>query len=182
MICPKCGTQNDDEYIFCVNCGTSIPGGSAKTEEYPSIATVVGATHLKTPTPQTVEYKAPVNDTRIEKAEIPPTFQQGSTNRTTGVIKWIGLGLTLLFVAGVAVAAAVIYFSRPIPPADVLPDHLGLFAVDPEKKLVNELVKREYADAKSGRDVMMKESIPPTLRSQNDFILYADPAEIRPTI
>jgi Bacterial SH3 domain len=162
MICPKCSTQNDDEYIFCVNCGVSIPGGAHKTQEYPSVATVVGRAPTATP------------DTIIAKSvnfELPAS---GHSTSRKGLIAAIAAAV---FVAVGGIAAGAIFLNRPSPPVELLPSHLGMFAVEAEKNVLTEIRKHELLNISSGRHALMKEPSP-VVTEKPEFVLYADVAEI----
>jgi hypothetical protein len=37
MYCPKCGTQNESEYRFCMKCGTPLPESSSPPSSVESI-------------------------------------------------------------------------------------------------------------------------------------------------
>lgn len=179
MICPKCSTKNDDDYIFCVNCGESIVAAGEKTEQFPSVSTLVGASHIRSSAPPTAQFTPPATEARRDNLTIPPTFEERPAQRSSAIWKIAGVAVFLILIAGGALIAAVVYFSRPITQPEVLPDHLGLFAIDSDRRLISELAKREFGNAKDGRDAMLKESITPSVQRATDFILYADPGETK---
>jgi len=179
MICPKCSTKNDDDYIFCVNCGESIGPAGEKTEQFPSVATMVGAAGLRTSAPPTAQFTPPATETRRDHLTIPPTFDHRPAKGSSAWWKIAGIAVFLIVIAGGALIAAVVYFNRPVTRSEVLPDHLGLFAVDPERRLISELAKREFANVKEGRDAMLKEPIAPSVQRVADFVLYADPGDTK---
>jgi hypothetical protein len=52
IICPKCGTENDDDARFCTNCGTELPTLAVEDNQSQ------GATSQQAPPPQPTESKA----------------------------------------------------------------------------------------------------------------------------
>ena len=179
MICPKCSTKNDDDYIFCVNCGESIAVAGEKTEQFPSVSTLIGAGHIRSSAPPTAQFSSPATETRRDHLTIPPTFEHRPAKGSSAGWKIAGIAICLIVIAGSAAIAAVVYFNRPVSQSEVLPDHLGLFVVDANRRAIRELSKREFANVKDGRDAMLKESITPSVQRVADFVLYADPGETK---
>ncbi len=120
MICPKCNTANDSEYVFCVNCGTTL---TTTADTSPSVATVF---------PQQVEG--------------PPTFhpqpQQGR-GRKLLIFGILGLAAILAVGAGLGVFFLMTSTSS-VSTIGTMPDHLGLFAA--KGNTLTELRKVEVAD------------------------------------
>ncbi len=91
MICPKCNVSNDEEYTFCVECGTplpQVPDGSS--EDLPTIQMSsdklpetflmppdkLPETQLYSP-PDSVENEAPPT-VQMPPNELPPTIQDSN--------------------------------------------------------------------------------------------------------
>ncbi|MGH9948087.1 MAG: SH3 domain-containing protein [Pyrinomonadaceae bacterium] len=176
MICPKCHNQNDDEYIFCVNCGASIPNTSQKTEAFPSVLTVIGAKTTAAEDPRTVNFQT--NTETVSDAN-PVSGVDKNQRKSRSLLMAVVAVVVLLAIGAVGLVAGLVYFNRPIPSPDPLPDHLGLFAVNPENKSLTEIVKREAANIKEARDAIAKESVNPSLRTLSELILYSDSSDIK---
>jgi hypothetical protein len=168
MICPQCRTQNDDDYVFCVNCGTPIDSGQLKTEEFPSVATVV-AKETPAPVPATIQ----VQQREIEEPG-------GEAKKSSGTFRIVALAAAVLFsLVAIAGLVAFFYFGRKAEPTAQLPEHLGLFAVDPASNRLNEIAKREFPNVKDGRESVLKDQAASITASPAEFILYSDPGEIK---
>ena len=169
MICPRCRTPNDDEYVFCVNCGTPI-NSLPKTEEFPSVATAV-AKDITTPAAATIEYQPRPT---IGQASVSPQVKKSSPGLRIIVI----IGAVFFLFIAITGLAAFLYFGRKPEPIAQLPQYLGLFAVDSASNRLNEIAKREFPNARDGREAIMKEQIT-TLPPPAEFILYAETGEIK---
>lgn len=180
MICPNCNTSNDDHFIYCVNCGSSIAGSGEKTESFPSVATVLSPHTTSTTAPPTI-HSIPFHEPghAVDGRRRIGAEPGGGRANSSAAMKVLGIGAALLLVIGGTVAGALYYLNRPLAPPAVLPEHLGVFAIDPEKRTISELTKREFANVKDGRDAIAKESISPVLRAVNEFVVYADPADVK---
>lgn len=91
---------------------------------------------------------------------------------------WIAvIGGLLLLIFGGAVGA---YFllNKPKTPAEVLPNHLGIFFQNNEKTAVEEIKKQDYTNALEGKDKILKDETMPTIESKPNLILYSDGKDI----
>lgn len=173
MICPKCQNLNDDEYIFCVNCGSPIPSAARAAEPYPSVATVIKPKEAQPVPPTTPAFRYPIDIPRDTPGMFTPP-----TARSSLRVPLIAAGAVLL--AGIAIAAGLlIFYDRNAEVKTALPEHLGLFAYDSGAGKLNEIAKREFSNAKDGREAMLKEPVASFGSIPDEFILYADAAEIK---
>jgi hypothetical protein len=155
MICPQCRTLNDDDYVFCVNCGVSI-GGPPET--------------LRVPQPQVLVHR-PDLPSQPTVLHIPPT-------RRSKLPIVFGVAGVLLLLVGVGGFVAYRSLTAAPAAASVLPEHIGLFWKRPDGSAVVEIKKQETDDLLSSRDAIMQDGTLPQTSSQPEIILYADAAEI----
>lgn len=173
MNCPKCSALNDNENVFCVNCGTTISEHSA----------------VDVP-PPTVQYHGLPNqkfDTSpsIETAYIPqPNFNPTIPNVSEPAVKksgkkfiWIGLIVVLFLLAG-GTGGAIYFIKQQTKTAEVLPDHLGMFVQNGEKNAVSEISRQDYANALLAKDNLMKTDALPVAENKPNLILYSDGKDI----
>jgi hypothetical protein len=162
MICPQCKTANDDEYVFCVNCGATIGRAAAPVDDVPATIAV--------PRPTVV----------VERPDQPsqPTVLHIAPQRRSKLPLILGLGFVLLLVAGVGGFIAYRVLTNRPTTVSVLPDHLGLFWKKPDGSGVVEVKKQETANLIESRDVIAKDSSLPQINAQPELILYADAADI----
>jgi hypothetical protein len=170
MICPKCGNQNDDEYVFCVNCGSTV-GGSPQTEAFPSVATVLGAQVRSEDPPPTIRAV-------VEQRPVQSSLPEAKKSSNTGLKLIIAL-LGLVILGGAVSGLGYFLYNRSPVATELLPDHLGLFAVEGGNRSLTEVARRELANLKDGRDTIMKESVQPSVSKSVEFILYSDPGEVK---
>ncbi len=176
MICPQCRNENDDEYVFCVNCGASIPGAPSQATEYASVATVVGAQRFDSEPPPTISFESSAKADRDDS--IRPPFGSVPKAANGRLMLIVAIAAFLIVVIGGVIAAAV-YFNRPVEQKAALPGHLGMFLVDTTRNTLIEIPKREFDNVKDGRDAIVKESIAFLEGAPREFILYADATEIK---
>ena len=100
MICPTCSTANESEYVFCVNCGTSLVPSAV---DHDSVATAYPPAMIDTP-------------------------HKKKTN--TMLIVGLVAVLLFAAAAVVAAAVFIYSRSSPPASTAAMPDHLGLFAVN----------------------------------------------------
>lgn len=162
MICQQCKTPNDDEYVFCVNCGATIGRAANATGREPETLFV----------PQT-----PVV---VHRPDLPsqPTVLHIAPPRRSKVPLVLGLAFVLLLLAGVGGFIAYRVQTNQPGTVSVLPDHLGLFWKKPDGSAVVEVKKQETANLLEARDAIAKDSSLPQINSQPELILYADAADI----
>ena len=172
MNCPNCNTLNDNENVFCVNCGTTI--------------SLNAATNIPPPTEQYQGLPNQQFDTSpsIETAYIPqPNFNpaihypsEQTVKKSSKKFVWIGLIVGLFLLAG-GIAGAI-YFIKQAETAEVLPDHLGMFVQSGDKKAVSEINKQDYTNALQAKDDLMKTDALPVSENKPNLILYSDGKDI----
>jgi hypothetical protein len=162
MICPQCKTPNDDEYVFCVNCGATIGIAANAVGKEPDTLFV----------PQT-----PVV---VHRPDLPsqPTILHIAPPRRSKLPLILGLTFVLFLIAGVGGFIAYRVLTSQPTAASVLPDHLGLFWKKPDGSAVVEVKKQETPNLLEARDTIAKDGSLPQINSQPELILYADAAEM----
>lgn len=168
MICPNCRKDNADEYAFCLDCGTRL-SATDKTDEYPpSVATIAAPPHR---IPKTLPQAIPLET---------DLFNSGTSEVRRPSKKWLFAAVAAVVLVGLAGgAAAIVYFTAPLPTAEKLPDHLGLFAIDPITASLNEIRKNEFANLRDARENILKDPMQTSVGAGTEFILYADSSEIK---
>ncbi len=165
MICPGCGTNNEDDYIFCVNCGISFSSTALPTQQIP-------AQQIR----QTVKFR---NDREISsEATAFPRHERHSAPPKSSK-KWIFavLGLFVVLAGGIA-AASLAYFYRPATVTQLLPGHLGLFAVANDNASLVEITKRDVPNMNDLLKLADGSEIN-VISGKPEFLLYADPNDIK---
>jgi len=164
MQCPKCRTINDDEYIFCVNCGESI-----------------GETFAAETVPATQKFKIPgerVEDfPSVQTQYVPhPSFgmEVGKKPKRTWIFVTVGV-LAVLVLGGFA---AVYFLKPPVQQGEVLPDYLGIFYQNKEKTQLTELKKLDSPNILDAKDKLLKDETLPVAGEQPEMILYADSNDV----
>lgn len=171
MKCPYCGQQNDNDFIFCVNCGKSI--ANASTYETAVIPPAKTEANYDYPSVQTAFVK-PVDKSREPVDPTLPSFSIESKKNRLPL--YIGACLALLLVAGGALAA---YFlvNRPTVPAEVLPDHLGMFVRNSQTKALTEIRKADHTNVLNAKEAILNDTSLQVVENKPDLILYAENSE-----
>lgn len=171
MICPQCSTQNDDDYVFCVNCGATI-GDQYKTVSYQS-------GELQEPLPPTVYVKEAAYRPQPTPFVSEPTLDRFTSPPSTSKLPLI-VGLiivVLVFIGGVA-----FLISRQtvdvVEEVEVFPHYLGLFVRSQKGQQPVEVKKVETGNVSEGRNAMLADHQLPKLASKPEFVLYADSNDI----
>lgn len=168
MICPQCKTANDDDYVFCINCGATI-GNTANALGPQSSANESIPETLVLPHSQVV----------IERPDIPsqPTVLHIETKRASKVPLIAGILLVFLVIG--TVGAYFIYraLSQGVSVAEKLPEHIGLFVKRADGE-VSEVRRQDVANLSDARDTIVKDAAISQITSQPELILYADAADI----
>ncbi len=162
MICPQCKTPNDDEYVFCVNCGNTI-GNSVRSVNEPPETLIVP--------------NAPVV---VHRPDLPsqPTILHVESPRRSKLPLILGVVGVLIAVAGIGGYLAYRSLTTQTTVAAVLPEHIGLFWKRPDGSAVVEIKKQETANLLESRDAIAKDAALPQVNDQPEIILYADAAEV----
>ncbi len=162
MICPQCKTPNDDDYIFCVNCGASISKAANHGGEPPETLIV--------PNPPVV----------VHRPDLPsqPTVLRIESPRRSRLPLILGVLAVLIALGGVGGYLAYRALTNQPQQASVLPEHIGLFWKQPDGKEVVEIKKQETANLLETRDAIAKDAGLAQVNEQPEIILYADAAEV----
>lgn len=169
MNCPNCNTPNDNENVFCVNCGTVVSPNSAAnipppTQQYQNLP---HQNFQSLPSVETAYIQQPKFN-----PSMPYTGEQ-TVKKSSKKFVWIGLIVALFLLAGV-VAGAIYFIKKQAETAEVLPDHLGMFVQSGDKKTVSEIGKQDYANALLAKDDLMKTDALPVAENKPNLILYSD--------
>jgi hypothetical protein len=179
MKCPNCSTVNDDEYVFCVNCGFSFNGPQTvrsapfPTETYPE------PVHLQSGStrPQEAEIETLVKPlAQLQPSDSPPTdfprdYRRG--RRTWPII--LGVCIFLLTCLGIA---AGLLINRPTSQTELLPDHLGLFAANKEGNHLVEIRRQDLTNALTGAENLLKDETLPDVEETPELLLYAESTDV----
>lgn len=176
MKCPKCSTVNDDEYVFCVNCGISFNGPQTvrsvppPTEIFPlDFGQQAGSIR-----PREAEFETSIK--HPPHRESPITGFRGDAGRSRRV--WpIVLGVCIFLLAGVGLAA-VLLINRPTAKTELLPDHLGLFAANKERNQLVEIRRHDLTNALTGAENLLKDETLPDIEEMPELLLYAESTDV----
>jgi hypothetical protein len=170
MKCPKCGTENNADYVFCVNCGTSITashGGSGQS--FPTTPYL----HDNESVPTAVyPGRTPPPTTNFDP--LPPVKKRS-------IWPWLlALGvLGLIVVAGgVGVFLFVMQKGGSVGGNSTLPDHFGMFIIDQNGAKVNEIAKVESTNVLGSKDALLTDAAKSRSAGAPDVILYAEGSDI----
>jgi len=170
MICPQCSTQNDDDYVFCVNCGATI-GDQYKTVKYQS-------GELQEPLPPTVYVKEAQYRPQPTPFISEPTLDRYTTPSSSKMPLIVGLiVVVLVFIGGVAFLISR-QTTAVVEEVEVFPHYLGVFVKSQKGQPPIEIKKYETGNVSEGRNAMLAEQELPKLASKPEFVLYADSADI----
>lgn len=191
MICPKCRTTNDDNYVFCVNCGASVT--QAGNVEAETIWRAPNSQNLMPPTVQPQNFTPPPTANAesfqsIETSFLPAGQYGGSIHNfiptppvehSSGANKkWFILAGALLVLLLAAGAGAFYFLSKKSVTAEVLPDHLGMFVQSVEKDKVDEIKKQDFVSGLEAKDKLLKDESLPVLESSPNLILYSETKDV----
>ncbi|MBC7898728.1 MAG: SH3 domain-containing protein [Saprospiraceae bacterium] len=174
MKCPQCGTINDDEYIFCVNCGKSIPGGS-RSESTPETVRIFPRNPNITDDLSSVETEyIParnfVPQTQSDIPLVPPA-------KKSKFVLLTALALFLLLLAGGA-TIAVYFLTKKESRVEVLPDHFGMFYLNKEKTRADELKKLDYSNSLDAKAKILGDDSLPKIDYLPEIILFAEGSDV----
>lgn len=188
MLCPTCRTINDNENIFCVNCGLTIvenpgvgisspPNDQSPTvafgeegNDYPSVQTqFVQHPNLNRPAPN-FQQSTPAINTTI------PQFNTeiGSKRKKTWLFVMLGI-LGVLILGGIGI---VLLIKPNVQTGELLPEHLGMFYQNKEKNQITELRKFDSQSILDAKDKLVKDESLPVVDERPEMILYADSNEV----
>ena len=174
MKCPKCSTVNDDEYVFCVNCGISfnepqtIRSAPPPTETYPRHT---GAEAGSTRAPD-AEFETFVKHPASPESPI-TRCPDDSRRRMWPIV----LGICLFLLAGAGLAA-VLLINRQTARTELLPDHLGLFAANKERNQLVEIRRHDLTNALTGAETLLKDETLLDVEEMPELLLYAESTDV----
>ncbi len=189
MICPNCKTINENENVFCVNCGAAVT----------SAPNTISGIYLNAENqPPTIQFAVsqqlsnqnfqPANS--IETAVVPlnqmpsvmanygqpmPSAADYQPKKSSLKFIWIGL---VAVVALIAAGGGIYFISQQKLTTETLPDHLGIFVQSREKDKIDEVKKLDFTNALTGRDSLLKDDSLPIADSDPNVILYSDGKDI----
>jgi hypothetical protein len=170
MICPQCRTQNDDDYVFCVNCGNSI-GSQYETIKYPTDP-------APEPLPPTVFVKEAGYRPQPPPFLSEPTFERYAPQGSSKLPLIAGLIVVVLAVVGGAAYLIARQVAVVAEQPEVLPQYLGMFLKGEKGQTPVEIKLFETANVSDGRNAMLTDPQLPKSAARPEFVLYADAAEI----
>lgn len=161
MICPQCQTKNDDEYVFCVNCGATIGNPANALPEQETV--FANRTPIVIEPPRTSSRPADIPVERPRRSILPWAF---------------GLLVAMLVIGGVGGYFAYKAISTTPPKVAHLPEHLGLFSTKADGSGLVELKKLESTNVIDSRNSIGADSSLVKTAAQPELILYADASEV----
>ncbi len=173
MNCPKCNTVNDDQNVFCINCGLTISPNPMvnippPTQQYQNLPKT---NYDTTPSVETA-YIPQKNFNPV----ISPLTEQ-TVKKSGSKLIWMSLILILFLFAG-GIAGAIYFIKKQAENAEVLPDHLGIFVQSGDKKTVTEIGKKDFTNALHAKEDLIKTDSLPLSEKKSNLILYSDGKDI----
>lgn len=163
MICPQCKTPNDDEYIFCVNCGASISKAANPGGEPPETLIVPNAPVV------------------VHRPDLPsqPTVLHIESPRRSKLPLILGVLAVLIAVGGVGGYLSLQYLAAQRKPSNFLPNEFGLFLRPSDSSAIAGIAYKDATNLLIARDGIATDPSLQTTEPQPEFVFYADPAEIK---
>ncbi len=173
MNCPNCKEPNDNEGVFCVNCGTNITSNSATnipppTQQYQSLPN------------QNFETLPSIETAYVQQPNFYPAISnvgEQPVKKSSKKFVWIGLIVVLFLLVG-SIGGAIYFIKQQAVTAEVLPDHLGMFVQNSDKNAVAEISHQDYSSALKAKDDLMKSDALPVAENKPNLILYSDSKDI----
>ncbi len=172
MKCPKCGTENNADYVFCVNCGTPITRVSDAAQAYPTAPFI--------PDSESVPTAVYVPRESVPGTQVFPQTQSAAPKKRR-VWPWLlGLGVLGLIVVAGGVGAFFLMTrnSGTVGAGSALPDHFGMFIVDPNGQQVKEIAKVESSNVLEAKDKLITDAANALSQGAPDVILFAEGSDI----
>lgn len=173
MKCPKCGTENNADYVFCVNCGTPISDAGEATQIY------TGATGVPDSGSVPTAVFPPPRETAPNTQFYPQPEPSVKKNRR--VWPWllaVGLIGLIVIAGGIGVFLFVTQSGGVSLGGTALPDHFGMFIVDPNSRKVNEIAKVESANVLEAKEKLISDAANLRSNGSPDVILFAEGSDI----
>lgn len=195
MICPNCQANNEDLNVFCIVCGTMLKntgamGGDTKSPtlsfQNPSneMPTVFAQSNPNIPptqiysNPNSVETSFAANNPQMHNFA-PFNMPNAATQQNAGSGKKAAL-LAMLIFFGLAALSAGGYFliTKTSVKSETLPTHLGMFVQSSDKDKVDEIKKKDFANALVAKDELLNDDALPGAEGNPNLLLYSDSKEI----
>jgi hypothetical protein len=157
MNCSNCNTVNNSENVFCITCGSPVSPVTGPLSG--------GFSSVDTEVINRVPPSAPVADFRL-----PPTYVADRPRPADNKLLWIAMGA----IAAALIAVGAYIFVVKNGPNEVLPDHLGLFVQNSDRKELNEIGKQDVSNAIQARNDLQKNDSLPVLDPTPNLILFSD--------
>lgn len=155
MTCSICNAVNASEMVFCAACGNPLsqwggpPAGAGNSIETEVIET--GRQHFSSPNFQ-------------------PASAYVSGPKPGNRLLWIAIGA----LAPLLVAGGIFVLLSKNGATGTLPDHLGLFAQNSDRKELSEVGKQDVTNALQARTDLLKNDSLPILDPSPNLILFSD--------
>ncbi|MCY7375569.1 MAG: SH3 domain-containing protein [Pyrinomonadaceae bacterium] len=194
MNCPSCNQINENENLFCVSCGGHLSPVAAGASGSQAVPPTFGGVDDLPPTrfiPQSQTNQPIDSSDSVPTAFIStPVFNRSMPNfnpstsysgaqpvqKSSGKFVWIGALVFLLLIGGGI--GAYFLINKQSASAEMLPDYLGLFFQNKDKNAVSEITKRDFPNAVSAKDELLKNESLPTVEAKPNLILYADGKDV----
>lgn len=182
MNCPNCNTINDNEYVFCVNCGTAvtqtISGQANVLPDTQAFNSQQFSSQNYDPSQSTETKVVPLNPFQPSMSGFNPSIPHTGGHQTAKsgkIFVWIG---TAVFLILLAAGGGIYFLSRQNVKAETLPAHLGIFIQNKEKDRVDEIKKLDFTNALDGKENLLKDETLPALEESPNWILYSDNKDV----
>jgi hypothetical protein len=181
MICGNCKAPNNNDNVFCTECGVTLAPVSGQLAGGTPAAPVRPGVFAHSQPPN----YTPSNSTETEVVRTPSSanfspamFQTGERTqaRRGNTVVYLAAGFLAVLIA----AAGVYYFTTAAPPvaAEVLPGHLGLFVQSAARDRADEIKKFDFADASKAKEELIKNESLPVADTNPSLILYSDGKDV----
>lgn len=180
MNCPNCNTLNDNDNVFCVNCGATITKSISGQENIPPTVQMPFTDNFPPNynAANSVETSVlPVNQFQPSVSNYNPIPYTGGhqTAKNGKIFVWIGAAVIFILLAA---GGGIYYLTRPKVKAETLPEHLGMFVQNKEKNRVDEIKKQNVTNALEGKTNLLKDETLPALDETPNWILYSDNKDV----
>lgn len=181
MNCPNCNTLNDNDNVFCVNCGATVAKSISGQENIPPTVQMpfTGSYPPNHNIANSVETSVlPVNQFQPSMSNYNPSIPYTGGHQTAKSGKmFVGIGAAVVFIL-LAAGGGIYYLTRPDVKAETLPEHLGMFVQNKEKDRVDEIKKQDFTNALDGKENLMKNETLPALDEAPNWILYSENKDV----
>lgn len=178
MNCPNCHAINDNDNLFCVNCGlpfSQIAGAETSLPPTQAVDPRQFSNQNYIPLHSTETRVAPQHpfDHSVYNPALPNT---GDYQRKSGT-KFVLFGAAVILILGIGGGAAFL-LTKQNTSSEILPEHLGMFVQSASKDRVDEIKKHDFANAFEGGNSLFKDETLPVLDEKPSWVLYADGKDV----